>query len=105
MVAFLSGFMIGILSIGEGAVYVVLFVELQKHPRVSTATGMYINIIISFGFSLSYAIDGYYDDWYYLVFGIITIVATVLGIFSSDMIYRRFKTYAVPIMIMLIAAN
>lgn len=105
IIAFLSGFIVGVLSIGEGAIFVVLFVELQKHPKVSIATGMYINIIISFGFALVFAVEGYVDDWYYLVFGVIAIIASVLGIFISDFFYRRFNTYAIPIMIILIAAN
>lgn len=93
------------MGIGEGAIYAVFFIELQRHPRVATATGMYINIIISGGFAAVYAIEGYFDDFYYVTFGIIALAASLAGMFVESRIYQNIYKWAGAIILILLALN
>lgn len=90
---------------GEGTILVVLFIQLQKHPRVSCATGMFINIIISGGFAAVFAVEGYFDDFYYLSFGLVTLIACLVGMTFESLIYYRVRKWALVIILSLLAIN
>jgi uncharacterized membrane protein YfcA len=88
----------GIMGIGEAAVLTMLFLELQRHPKVATNTGMYVNILTSGGFALAFAIEGYFDDFYYLVFFIIAVPACIFGMFLHDLIFKKVSKHYITIM-------
>lgn len=92
----------GVMGMGEATVLTILFLELQRHPKVATNTGMYINLLTSGGFALVFAIEGYFDDFYYLAFILIAAPACLLGMFLHEMIFKRISLHYITIVFFLI---
>lgn len=97
IISFLGGFIAGLIADTDGSVFVPLFVELDMNPLVSMATGMYISIYYSLGNTTIYIIEGYFDDYYLLVFIPIALIAAILGMLTNDRIVKRFNRHSILI--------
>lgn len=95
--ALLCGLTWGALEISEGWIYIPLLISLGKHPLVASATGMYISIILSSILALTYIFEGYFDDLYPLVIGIVSLIAAYIGMLITDLIVFKLKRSAVLI--------
>ena len=85
--SFVFGVIGGISNIGEGTPYAMLLIMLGKHPFVATSTGMFMSIVYSSAISCVYAIEGFFDDEYYLFLGAIAIIGSLIGMFLWNRIF------------------
>lgn len=58
---------------------------------------MYISIILSSILALTYIFEGYFDDLYPLVIGIVSLIAAYIGMLITDLIVFKLKRSAVLI--------
>lgn len=70
---------------------------------VAFATGMIICMLFSLTIAVGYAIEGFFDDAYFLLIGAISIVASSLGVFVSHEINDRVNKKS--LMIFLLSIN
>lgn len=75
-------------------------IEIDVHPLVASITGLYFSMIFSAGFTAIHAIEGNYNDLYMVFLGIITVIATVVGVIISRYIHKKTRRYAIMVFIM-----
>ena len=74
-------------NILNSIVFMSLLVGLGKHPFVATSTGMFMSIFLSAGIVVAYSIEGFFDDAYFLFFGMIASIASLTGMFLWNRIF------------------
>ena len=89
----LLGCLIGIISaitgLGAGVMINVILLRLDIHPRVAAETGQFMGLPIGWGAAICMLIYGQLRIDYAIVQGILTIVATHIGIQLQDLTVKR----------------
>lgn len=88
-IGFLGGLVAGALGLGGGSIYNPAFLALGVHPKVSSATGMFLVMISTINSVLIDYMNGYMLFWYACLISTFAIIGSLLGMLGTDAIVKK----------------
>ena len=88
-IAFLGAFLAALSGIGPGVVFNSVMIQLDLHPAVASATGMYLVLFTTLSASINLLINEQLNIPYSLWLSLFTIIGTIPGLFAQGWIVRK----------------
>jgi len=80
MIGFFGAMIGATVGIGTGSIFNPVFISLDLHPAVGSATGMYLTQFVTLSATIVQFIQGNIDPYYFLTLGVFVIAGSFPGL-------------------------
>ena len=99
--AFFGAFFASLAGIGPGLIFNSVMIQLDMHPAVASATGMYITMFTTLAATINVLINDKLNQPYSLMINLLTIVGTIPGLFGQVWLVKKTGRTQFTVLILL----